>query len=96
MANTGSAKVIGSLSTPPSGSGNNAKGSEPAWFKQARGYEDDSFPGELYNLHDDLPERLNLFGERPDMVRQMKALLEKYKAMGHNAPAQQGGAIPNE
>jgi arylsulfatase A len=57
---------------------------EPEWFKHARGYAANELPGELYNLRDDLPERRNLYAERPEVVKRLKALLEKYKAAGRS------------
>jgi arylsulfatase A-like enzyme len=59
---------------------------EPEWLKQERHYEPHKFPGELYNLRDDLAERKNLYGERQDVAQKLKALLEKYKAEGRSAP----------
>lgn len=53
--------------------------SEPDWFKELRGYTKDAFPGELFNLEDDLSERKNLYGTYPERVQKMKTLLEKYK-----------------
>ena len=66
----------------PSGDGNK----EPPWFKQQRGYQPHGFPAELYDLSQDFSERRNLYGERSDKVRELKALLEKYKAEGRSAP----------
>lgn len=59
---------------------------EPDWLKKERGYEPHNQPGELYDLSQDLGERRNLYAEHPDKVRQLKALLEKYKADGRSAP----------
>ena len=59
---------------------------EPAWFKAERGYLPNQFPGELYNLYDDLIERHNAYGEKPDIVQRLKTLLEKYKADGRSTP----------
>ncbi len=72
----------------PTGDGNGGKNrtGEPEWFKQQRGYTKNEFPGELYNLHDDLAQRRNLYGEKPDVVRRLKALLEKYKTEGRSTP----------
>jgi arylsulfatase A-like enzyme len=67
------------------GDGNGEHG-EPEWFKQERGYTANSFPGELYNLNADLPQRKNLYGERPEVVARLKKLLEKYKADGRSTP----------
>jgi arylsulfatase A len=63
-------------------------GQEPAWLKQARGYDasTNSFPGVLYDLGADPAERRNLYGERPEVVARLKALLEKYKADGRSTP----------
>ena len=69
----------------PTGDGNGQSG-EPAWFKQERGYTSNPFPGELYNLQDDLPQRRNRYGEKPLIIERLKALLEKYKADGRSTP----------
>lgn len=42
--------------------------------------------GELYHVLADPAESNNLYGERPDIVQQLKALLEKYKAGGRSRP----------
>ena len=65
-----------------SGDGNH----EPAWFKQERGYQTNQFAGELYNLRDDLAQSKNRYGEKPEIVQRLKALLEKYQAEGRSAP----------
>ncbi len=72
----------------PSGDGNGGRNrpGEPEWLKQQRGYTNNEFAGELYNLRDDLAQRHNLYGEKPDVVRRLKALLEKYKAEGRSTP----------
>jgi arylsulfatase A len=67
------------------GEDNNRKG-EPDWFKQERGYQPHTFPGELYNLREDLAERHNYYGEKPEIVARLKALLEKYRADGRSTP----------
>jgi len=59
---------------------------EPQWFKQERGYQPHNFPGELYNLKEDLAERRNRYGEHPEIVERLKTLLEKYKAEGRSTP----------
>ena len=43
-------------------------------------------PGHLYNLDDDPGETRNLYAERPEMVKELKALLEESKASGRSAP----------
>ncbi len=61
-------------------------GSEPAWFKQERGYETHKFPGELYDLSQDPAERKNLYAEHPEIGKELKMLLEKYKQDGRSVP----------
>jgi arylsulfatase A-like enzyme len=67
------------------GDGNGRRG-EPEWFKQERGYTPNPFPGELYNLTDDLSQRKNLYGEKPEVVARLKSLLEEYQAEGRSTP----------
>ncbi len=43
--------------------------------------------GELFDLADDPAEQNNLYRRRPDIVRQLKTLLEQYKAQGRSRPA---------
>jgi arylsulfatase A-like enzyme len=76
------------LIAAPSGdsNGNRTHPGEPDWLKQERNYTTNQFPGELYNLGDDLHQRRNLYGEKPEVVRRLKALLEKYKASGRSTP----------
>jgi arylsulfatase A-like enzyme len=57
---------------------------EPDWLKKERGYQPHNFPGELYDLSQDLGERRNLYGEHPEIVQRLKTLLEKYKAEGRS------------
>jgi arylsulfatase A len=64
----------------------NAKRGEPDWFQKERAYQPHSLPGELYDLGQDLAERRNLYAEHPDKVRELKALLEKYKRDGRSTP----------
>jgi arylsulfatase A-like enzyme len=59
---------------------------EPDWFKRERGDRSQPQAGELFNLRDDLGQKKNLYAEKPDEVRSLKALLEKYKADGRSAP----------
>ena len=56
--------------------GDGRKG-EPQWLKDDRGYVADNFPGQLFDLRKDVSERYNLFGEHPEIVRELKELLEK-------------------
>jgi arylsulfatase A-like enzyme len=41
-------------------------------------------PGQLYNLVEDIGETKNLFNQRPDIVKRLKALLEKYRLQGRS------------
>ena len=61
---------------------------EPEWFRQERGCTAHHQPGELFDLRQDLSERRNLFAERPEMVRELKELLEKYKREGRSVARQ--------
>jgi hypothetical protein len=54
----------------------------PAWFDETHGYTEDNLPGELYNLTDDLSQRRNLYGEMPERVTELTALLRKARASG--------------
>jgi arylsulfatase A-like enzyme len=67
------------------GDDNGAKG-EPAFLKAERGYTKDDQPGQLFNVKEDLSERKNHYAEQPEVVRELKALLEKYKADGRSTP----------
>jgi arylsulfatase A-like enzyme len=42
--------------------------------------------GQLYNLHDDPAEQHNLWLDRPEVVKRLTALLEKYKAEERSRP----------
>lgn len=69
----------------PSGDDNNARG-EPAWLKTERGYTGHDQPGELFNLREDPAERHNRYAEQPQLVSELKALLEKYRRDGRSTP----------
>ena len=53
---------------------------EPDWFRTERSYEPHDYPGELYNLHEDLGQRINRYGEEPERVAQMTTLLRRVQA----------------
>jgi hypothetical protein len=57
-----------------------------------RGVEDPHAAGELYDLRGDLPQRANLYAQKPEIVERLKALLEKYQADGRSTP---GPVQPN-
>ena len=69
----------------PSGDDNGRQG-EPQWLKDIRGYKKHNLPGELFDVRADLSERRNQFGERPEIVRELKDLLEKYRRDGRSTP----------
>ena len=69
----------------PAGDDNGRNG-EPAWFKQERGYTAHNQPGELFDVRQDPSERRNVYAERPEIVREMKELLDKYKREGRSTP----------
>jgi len=70
----------------PTGDDNGRQRGEPDWLKQERGYVAHRQPGELFNVREDLSERKNLYAEQPEKVRELKALLEKYKSEGRSRP----------
>jgi arylsulfatase A-like enzyme len=57
---------------------------EPEWLQKERGYEAHTQPGELYHLGRDPGQKRNVYAENPEVVAQMKALLEKYKQEGRS------------
>ncbi len=52
---------------------------EPDWFRSQRGYTAHDSPGELYNLNEDLGERVNLYAEQPAVAEQLSSLLIQAK-----------------
>ncbi|MEM7539929.1 MAG: arylsulfatase [Chloroflexota bacterium] len=68
----------------PSGDDNG----EPEWFKQKRGYTKHEHPGELFDVKADAGERVNLYGEHPEIVAELSQLLEEVKIVG------KGGQMP--
>jgi len=75
-----------------SGDDNGAQG-EPQWFKDERGYVDDDQPGQLFNVQEDLSQRRNHFAEHPELARELKGLLTKYRREGRSTP---GPPQPND
>lgn len=55
---------------------------EPDWFKKERGYTPHDWPGELFDLRDDIAERKNLYGEHPEIVAELSRLLDQIKLAG--------------
>ncbi|MBL9166194.1 MAG: arylsulfatase [Verrucomicrobiales bacterium] len=54
----------------------------PAWFDEVNGYAKNPHPGELYNLRNDLAQKKNLYGERPEKVAELKAILTHLRTHG--------------
>ena len=54
----------------------------PAWYDELNGYIPNPHPGELYNLKDDLAQKKNLYGEKPDIVADLKDRLDRVRAKG--------------
>ena len=54
----------------------------PVWFDETSGYTMNTLPGELYNLRDDLGQKNNLYGQNPERVKELGALLEQLRARG--------------
>ena len=76
----------------PTGDDNGPRG-EPQWLKAERNYTPHDQPGELFNLREDPAQRHNRYAEKPQLVRELKALLEKYKTEGRSTP---GAAQKND
>jgi arylsulfatase A len=55
---------------------------EPEWFRRERGYTSHNFPGELFDLNKDVPEKNNQYGENPEVIRALSELLENAKRAG--------------
>ncbi len=53
---------------------------EPDWFKEVRGYTAHDLPGELFDLEEDISERVNRYGDCPEIVREMTCMLERAKS----------------
>ena len=69
---------------------------EPDWFGAERGYVPHSEPGELYNLREDLSERVNRYREEPAVVEALRGLLDEAKAETGSAQAASDGEILTE
>lgn len=64
----------------------NAKKGEPDWFRKDRGYTAHTDAGELFNLAKDPTQKANQYGNEPDKVKELTALMEKYVADGRSTP----------
>ncbi len=65
------------------GGGGNA---EPAWFREKYGIAKETEPAALYHVKEDLRQTKNLYRQYPERVREMRALLEKYKTNDRSVP----------
>ena len=70
------------------GSGGNSYSAGGEWGMKeyAIADNDPDSPGQLYNLADDPGERNNLYSKYPEIVRELKGLLEASKKSGRSAP----------
>lgn len=59
---------------------------EPDWYKQKYKIPPQTEPVELFHLKEDLKETKNLYRQYPDRVKEMHALLEKYKTESRSVP----------
>jgi arylsulfatase A len=66
------------------GSGGNRYDNNPELKKFALPDAAPNAPGQLYDLDTDPGETKNLHAERPDIVKELKTLLEHSKANGHS------------
>ena len=55
---------------------------EPQWLKEERGYTAHNQPGELFDLKEDLSQRVNRYGDHPDVVRVLSRLLTEVQHCG--------------
>jgi arylsulfatase A-like enzyme len=56
----------------------------PETFEALRSYEDFDTEGLLFNLRNDLGQRKNLYGERPEIVDNLEAILARYREQGYS------------
>jgi hypothetical protein len=54
---------------------------------------DGTHPAQLYNLAEDLAETKNLYADKPEMVAELTALMDRIVAVGRSTP---GAAQPND
>lgn len=72
----------------PSGDDNGEHG-EPAWFQKERGYQPHSAAGELFNLAADPSQKDNQYAARPEKVKDLSDLMERYVKEGRSTPGPQ-------
>ena len=78
------------LIAAPTGRENPAPRGDPDWFRELRSYTSHTESYELFNLRDDLPQRINRAATESERVKAMLALLEKYRHDGRSVPHQEG------
>lgn len=54
----------------------------PEWFESKFGYSPNAYDGELYNLKQDLAQKINLYGEFPERVQELSTLLKTIRTSG--------------
>lgn len=55
-------------------------------YEWLTGVQEDQYPGQLYDMEKDVPERTNLCGEHPEIVERLSAILQQYKERGRSRP----------
>ena len=60
---------------------------EPPWWRERHGIQPHGQPAELFHLKEDLRETKNLYAQYPERVKEMRALLERYKTAGRSVPS---------
>ncbi|NQT93643.1 MAG: arylsulfatase [Lentisphaerae bacterium] len=55
-------------------------------YDELTGVQEDDLPGQLYDMETDVPEATNLYGEHPEIVERLSALLQQYKESGRSRP----------
>ncbi len=55
----------------------------PDFYKELMGYTDFETEGLLFNLKDDIEQRVNLYSEYPELVNELEGLLTDQKAKGY-------------
>jgi len=58
----------------------------PESFKELRGYTDFETEGLLFNMKKDVAQRINLYNQYPEKVKELSELLRKYRASSSSNP----------
>lgn len=67
----------------PTGDDNRKQG-EPDWFRMDRGYRAHTEAGELFDLLTDPTQKDNLYAAKPETVKELSALMERYVTEGRS------------